>query len=61
MVAKRLHRVEVAGKLGLAQCGVDFPMANVMQQNDRTFTATFGTRDQVMQALFHIGRDGSQA
>lgn len=61
MAAQRLGRVEAAGKLCFADGGVDFLVADVVHQDDRTLGAALGARDQVMQALRDIRRDRTVA
>lgn len=55
--SQRVDCVEVARKLGFGECRVDFPMADVVQQNCWPSLATFQFGDEVVQALLHIRRD----
>ena len=54
MAPQRLDGVEGPRELRLAQGGVDFFVANVMQQHDRPAFAAFQFWNQVVQALRHI-------
>lgn len=54
MRAQRLDRVEIAGKLRLGHRGVNFVMADLMQQNRWAALSAAQSRDQVVQALFCV-------
>lgn len=53
--------VELAGKFGFGEAGVDFLVADVVKEDGRSALAAFQFRDQVVQALRHVRRDGAQA
>lgn len=61
MLAQRLDCVIGAGKFGFGQRGVDFTMANLMQQNGRPAFSAPELRDKVVQALGHVRRDRATA
>lgn len=61
MRAQRLYRAEIQRQLCLAEAGMDFAVAYVMQEYDRPTLASSQTRDKMVQALRHIRRDGSLA
>jgi len=61
MGAQRINRVEAAGQFGFRKRGVDFLVADVMQQHGRAAFAALELGDQVMGRLRHIGRDRAQA
>lgn len=61
MAAQRINAVIAACKLGLGQCGMDFTMANLMQQDRRPPFAAAQLGDQVMQALLRLRRDRAVA
>ena len=61
MCAKRFGRVVVTRQLGLGQRGVDFIVANLMDQNRWPAFATFQLWDQVMMALLDTRRDRALA
>ena len=48
MAAKRLWRIIAARKLGFGDAGMNFIMANLMQQHLRTMFPAFELRDQMM-------------
>lgn len=58
MPLQRGNGVELTRKRALAQACVDFLVANVVQQYRRPLFAPFGARDQMMQALRNIRRNG---
>lgn len=55
MRAQGVHGVEVARQLRLGQRGVDFLVADLVQQYDGTALATFEFWDQMMQAAAPVG------
>lgn len=57
MGAQGIDGVMAARQFCFRQGGVDFVMANLMQQNDRPALAAAQLGRQVMQALFRIPRD----
>ena len=61
MAAQRLNGGIVAGDFGLAQGGVDFFVANVVQQNGWSAFPAFQLWRQVMAALRHFWRYLAQA
>ena len=61
MGAQRVDAAEVACKLGLGQGGVDFPVADVMQQHGGAALAALELGDQVMTALRDVRRDRTVA
>ncbi len=61
MCAKSLDRVVGPCEFRLRQRGVDFPMADVMQQYSWPAFAALQLRDQVMQALRRIWRNWTTA
>jgi len=61
MRAQRLHRVAGPRKLRLGHRGVDLVVADLVQKNRRPTLAAAQARDQVMQALFRVRRDGPVA
>ena len=61
MAAQRLGRVEMPGEFSFGQGGVDFLVADVMQQDGRAAFAALEFGDQVMGRLRHVGRDRAQA
>ena len=58
MGAQCLDGVVAARKLRLGHRGVDFVMADLMQQHRRPALSAPQTGDQVMQALFCVRRNG---
>lgn len=48
-------------QFSFAQRGMDFLVANVMDQNGWTAFPAFQLRDQMVQALRHTGRNGALA
>ncbi len=61
MGAQGLHRVVAACKLGLGQRGVDLVVADLVQKHRGPALAAAQARDQVVQALLRVGRDGALA
>ena len=61
MGLKRLDGVEIAGEFRLGQGGVDFVVANLVQQDRGPALAAAQTRDQVVVALVGLGRDRTAA
>lgn len=61
MLAQRLNRVIVAGKLGFRERGVDFVVANLVEKHRRTTLAASKFRDEMMQALRRLRRDRAAA
>ncbi len=61
MGAQAVDCVVSARKVSLRQGGVNFLVADVVQQHRRAALATFCARDQVMRALWRILGDGAQA
>lgn len=57
MRPQRFGRVVDASQFRFGQCGVDFAVANMVQQHCWPAFAPFELRDQVMHALWHIGWD----
>lgn len=57
VAAQCFYRVKVAGQLGLGQGGVDFVVADLMQQDGRAALAAFEFGDKMVQALLCEGRD----
>lgn len=57
MTAQGLWRVIVAGELCLAECRMDFLVANVMQQNHGSPLAALQLGDQMMKTLRDIPRN----
>lgn len=53
-----LNRMIVPGELPLCQRSMYFTMTDLMKQHDRTTLAALQLRDQVMQALRRLRRDG---
>lgn len=58
MLSEGVDGIVGARQFRLAERGMDFPVANVMQQYSGPAFAAFQLGDQVMQALWHPGRNG---
>lgn len=61
MGAQGLHGIVGPRKLRLGHRGVDLVMADLMQQDRRPTLAAAQSRDQVVQALLGMRRDGPVA
>lgn len=61
MGAQRLDAAVVSRQLGLRQGGVDFIVADLMQQHDRPTLPAAQLWDQMVPALFGMGRDRTLA
>jgi hypothetical protein len=61
MGAQRLDGVVVARKLRLGHGGVDLVVADLVHENGRPALAAAQARDQVVQALLGVRRDGPVA
>jgi len=57
MCFQRFDGAEALGQFALAQAGVDFLVADVVQQNRLAPFAAAQAGDEVMQALRDMGRD----
>ena len=60
MGAERINRIEVTGQFRLGQGGMDFRVADVMQQNHWAALAALELGDQMMQRLRRIRRYRAQ-
>lgn len=58
MATQRLHCVIGPGQFRLRECGVNFVVANLVQQNRRPAFSAAKLGHKVVQALAGIGRDG---
>jgi hypothetical protein len=61
MGTQRLHRVVGPRKLRLRHRGVDLVVADLVHEDGRPALAAAQARDQVMQALLGVWRDGPVA
>lgn len=61
MGAQSLGRRVIARQLGLGQGGMDLLVAQVMQQDHGATLAALQPGHQMMQRLWHPGRNGAQA
>ena len=61
MAAQGADGVVMPRKFGFAKRGMDFAVADMMQQHHRPALATAQPRGQVMMALWHIRRDWTVA
>lgn len=61
MRAQGLGGVVGARQFRFAQAGMNFLVADVVQKNGRSAFAALEPRHKVMEALWHIGRDGPAA
>jgi len=59
--AKRLWRGVVAGEVGLGQCRVDFVVTDLMQQHRWSALAPAELRNEVVEALLGVRRNGPVA
>ena len=58
---ERFDRGIVAGQFGFRQCGMDFVVANLVQQDRRATFPAAQFRHQMMQTLAGVGRNGPPA
>lgn len=54
MRAQRSNRVVVTGQFGLGQSRMNFPVADVVQQDSGPALSTLKLGDKMMQTLFHV-------
>ena len=61
MGTQRLNRIEVTGQLGFGQGGVNFVVADLVQQHRRPTLPAAQLGRQMMQGLLGMGRDWAAA
>ena len=61
MGSESVHAGIVAGQFGLGERGMNFLMADVVQQHRRPALSPFQLRDQVMKALWNTRWDRAVA